>query len=195
MLQQQRSRYTALFRQQRTRYTRIEERKRTCLWKIFIIYCITTNPVPGSVVNEKNFLVVTTPQVCKRSNAGFTRRPIGFCICAPKDDCSCTLDTRVWTFFPDILLHHCSADVFFLLFHQSLCSHEEGAMKFGSWPCAWDPRFLLPFLWAPYIIFQGYIRLPNYPIWQFCTAGGNEMYRDRIVLAIYCDWWATIDTA
>ena len=34
-------------------------------------------------------------------------------------------------------------------------------MKFGSWPFAWDPRILLPFLLALYIIFQGLFRLPN----------------------------------
>ena len=48
-------------------------------------------------------------------------------------------------------------------------------MKFGSRPFAWDPRFLLPFLWAPCIILQCLFRLSNQPIRQFCTAGGNGM--------------------
>ena len=34
-------------------------------------------------------------------------------------------------------------------------------IKFGSWPFAWNPRILLPFLWASYIIFQGLFRHPN----------------------------------
>ena len=55
--------------------------------------------------------------------------------------------------------------------------------------------YLLPFLWAYYIIIQGLFRLPNYPIRQFCTAGGNGMYRDCIALAIFSDWWATMETA
>ena len=52
------------------------------------------------------------------------------------------------SFISDFLLLHLSSDVVFLLFFQSFCSRAEGSMKFSSWPFAWDPRFLLTFLWA-----------------------------------------------
>ena len=35
----------------------------------------------------------------------------------------------------------------FLLFFQSFCFHTESTMRFGSWLLAWDPGFLMPFLW------------------------------------------------
>ena len=82
-----------------------------------------------------------------------------------------------------------------LLFFQSFSYHAVSTMKFDSWPFAWDPHFLLSFIWAPYIIFQGLFRLHNLPIRQFCTTGGNKIYRDCIAHAICSDSWATMDTA
>ena len=72
-----------------------------------------------------------------------------------EDGCIPTVNLNI------IIINNWSTDVFFLLFFQSFCSHTESTMKFGSWPFVWDLRFLLPFLWARYIIFQGIFRLPN----------------------------------
>ena len=52
-------------------------------------------------------------------------------------------------------------------------------------PFAWDPRFMLPFLWA-LLLFS--MVLP-----PFCTTGGKERYRDRIAFAVYSNSQATID--
>ena len=58
---------------------------------------------------------------------------------------------------------------------------------------SWEPRFQLPFLWAPYIVFQGLFRLPNWPTRQFFTTGGNGMYRGCIAFAVCSNWRATMD--
>ena len=39
-------------------------------------------------------------------------------------------------------------------FHLSVLRWR-GYSEWSSWPSAWDPRFLLPFLWVPLTIFQG----------------------------------------
>ena len=51
---------------------------------------------------------------------------------------------------------------------------------------AWDARFLMPFLWAPFII----IKLPTR---YFYTTSGNGMYRNCVALAVYSNSQATIN--
>ena len=94
---------------------------------------------------------------------------------------------QIYYFSSDFLMS------FSYTFFQSFCSYAEVTMKFGSWPFAWDPRILLSFLWSAYIIFQGLFRPANLPIWQFCTTGGNGMYRDCIAFVVYSNSQATMN--